>query len=373
MIDAIRQYCATDKEIHDLLISGKQKLTETKLLELARDRGIFYSANSPREELVLLIATLAHDYHDIVGIIDQRDYQKRAEKTTSVELATAINIEDINEIVEKYKADVVGTEKVTHHKKGQDGFVMNVGYDEYDYSKTTLIQRQRRDAEIEFVVKDGGVVIRMPSTEKAKHVVDDLRRRVEQKTLKPVAVQKIELSQIENSEKRTSFFTSLISSIPGFTLETVINLKVTSGFSNENSDDFDLDDEDEDEHITARDEMLAVVHSVALNGMNLVASKQYQELQKGGFYITSITWRSKQSASPYNMIQFDASFEEPKEGTGFKYSVRISQLQKRGIGYSKTFKAVEDERFKAELFKLIESTSRSILDKLVADQESEDD
>lgn len=79
------------------------------------------------------------------------------------------------------------------------------------------------------------------------------------------------------------------------------------------------------------------------------------------------------NTSPYNMIQFDASFEEPKEGTGFKYSVRISPLQKRGIGYSKTFKAVEDERFKAELFKLIESASRSILDKLIDDQESEGD
>lgn len=369
MIDALRQYCATDKEIHDLLISGKQKITETKLLELARDRGIFYSIKSPRDELVLLISTLPHDYHDIIGIIDQREYNKRAEKTTSVELTTTIDIEDINEIVEKYKADVVGTEKVTHHKKGQDGFVMNIGYDEYDYSKTTLIQRQRRDAEIEFVVKDGAVVIRMPSTEKAKNVVDDLRKRVEQKTLKAVPFQKIELSQITSSEKRTSFFTSLISKIQGFTLETVINLKVASGTSKEDDEDFDL--EDEDDNTVARDEMLAVVHSVALNGMNLVASKQYQELQDGGFYITSITWRSKQNMPPYNMIQFDASFDDPKEGTGFKYSVRVAELQKRGIGYSKNFKSVEDERFKAELFKLIESTSRSILDELLNNEDPE--
>lgn len=371
MIDALRQYCATDKEIHDLLISGKQKLTETKLLELARDRGIFYSFKSPREELVLFIATLPHDYHDIIGIIDQREYNKRGEKTTSVELITKIDIEDINEIVEKYKSDVVGTEKITHHKKGQDGFVMNIGYDEYDYSKTTLIQRQRRDAEIEFIVKEGGVIIRMPATEKAKHVVDDLRKRVEQKTLREVPFQKIELSQLTNSAKRTSFFTSLISKIQGFTLETVINLKVASGFSSEEDEDFDLDDEDET--TVARDEMLAIVHSVALNGMNLVASKQYQELQEGGFYITSITWRSKQNISPYSMIQFDASFDNPKEGTGFKYSVRMAELQKRGAGYSKLFKSVEDERFKAELFKLIESTSRSILDELINDEDSEDE
>ena len=38
------QYCATDKEIYDALMSAKQKINEKVLLELAKDRGIFYSA-----------------------------------------------------------------------------------------------------------------------------------------------------------------------------------------------------------------------------------------------------------------------------------------------------------------------------------------
>ena len=361
-----QQYCATDKEVHDLLISGKQKLTEGVLLELARDRGIFFSAKTPRENLVLQIALLPHDYYDIVGIIEHRDHNKRAEKTTSVGLSTSMVVDDIKAIVEKYRDDAIGTEKVTYHKKGNDGFVMHVVYDEYDYSKTTLIQRQRRDAEIEFVTKDGVITIRMPATEKAKTVVEDLRKRIEQVKLASVPTQRIELSGIKKSEHRTAFFTSLISKMPGYVLQTVINLKVASGDNGE-SDFTDLDEDDEQ---AVKQEMLAVVHSVALNGMNLVESKQYQDLRAGGFYITSLTWRSKQIAEPFSMIQFDASFEDPIQMSGFKYGVRVALRQKNGE-YAKNFKVVEDEKLKAQLFELIENTSRTVLNRILLETETD--
>jgi hypothetical protein len=48
MIKNTLQYCATDKEIHDALMSAKQKIGEKVLLELAKDRGIFYSAKDTR-------------------------------------------------------------------------------------------------------------------------------------------------------------------------------------------------------------------------------------------------------------------------------------------------------------------------------------
>jgi len=366
MSDLLKQYCATDKEVHDLLISGKQKLTEGLLLELARDRGIFYSARTPRDNLVMQVALLPHDYYNVVGIIKLRDHNKRGEKTTSLGLSAELSVDDIKELVEKYRDEVVGTEKVTYYKKGTNGFVMHVVYDEYDYSKTTLIQRQRRDAEIEFVAKDGGVTIRMPATEKAKAVVEDLRKRIEKVQLAPVPVQQIELSGIKDPARRTEFFTSLISRIPGYSLQTVINLKVASG-AKDQDDGTDLD---EDEESAIKQEMLGVVHSVALNGMNLVESEQYQDLRAGGFFITSLTWRSKAIVEPFSMIQFDASFEDPVQGTGFKYGVRIANRQKNG-DYAKNFKTVEDEKLKADLFEAIESTSRIILSELVTESSNE--
>lgn len=356
MNDKLQQYYATDKEIYDLLMSGKQKLTESVLFELARDRGIFYSPKDTRADLVGAIAALPHDYLDVVGVIERRDHAKRGEKTTSVTLGVDLSIDEIKSVALAYQAESTASEKVTAHQRGVGGYSLNVEYDEYDYSRTRLIQRQRKEANIEFVKKDGATVIRMPATEKARLVVDNLVEKVEGIRKSAVMAQHISLVDIDDPEDRTFFFTSLISGIQGYDLDTVINLKVASGTSD---DDGDIDD-DEDEEI--KQEMLAVVHSVSMQGSNLVASPQYQQLKQGGFYITAITWRAKENISPYDMIQFDASFENGTEGTGFKYGVRRSSRLKNGE-YAKQFRAV-DEGDRAQLFELLESAARSVLAEL---------
>jgi len=52
MRDPGQLYFATNKEIHDLLYSAKQKVTEGTLHELLRDRGIFCSPQESRDALV---------------------------------------------------------------------------------------------------------------------------------------------------------------------------------------------------------------------------------------------------------------------------------------------------------------------------------
>ncbi|MBT2746218.1 MULTISPECIES: hypothetical protein [unclassified Lysobacter] len=360
MNDKLQQYCATDKEIYDLLMSGKQKLTESVLFELARDRGIFYSPKATRSDLVEAISSLPHDYLDVIGIIERRDHAKRGEKTTSVTLPVDLTMDEIKSVALAYQAEAKTSEKVRAQQKGADGYSLNIEYDEYDYSRTRLIQRQRKEAGIEFVKKAGATVIRMPATDKARLVVDSLVRKVEEIRKAEVPAQQITLQGLDSPDDRTSFFTSLISGIKGYDLDTVINLKVASG-GGDSDEGGDLD-EDEDEDI--KQEMLAVVHSVSMQGSNLVASTQYQQLKQGGFYITSITWRAKESASPYDMIQFDASFENGVDGTGFKYGVKRSARLKSG-DYAKHFRPVE-EGDRAELFELLESAARSVLAKLHA-------
>jgi len=365
MSERFQQYCATDKEIHDLLMSGKQKLTESVFHELARDRGIFYSPKTNRDGLIDRLALLPHDFHDIAGVIERRDHAKRGEKTTSVTLNIDLSIDEIKEIIQAYQVEVQKSEKIRSHQKGTDEVVMNVEYDEFDYSRTRLIQRQRKDAKIEFQSKDGITTIRMPATEKAKAVVANLRDKLESQKKISIPAQEIELIGLGTSEERTSFFTLLIANIPGYSLQTVTNLKVASGFSAQDDQSTDIDEDDDE---TAKHEMLAVVHSVAIHGENLVASKQYQQLQKGGFFITAITWRSKQQQSPHDLIQFDASFDDGVAGTGFKYGVRYASLMQNGE-YSKNFKAVE-EFSKPALFELIEKTARGILATLIKESNS---
>ncbi|MDP5009057.1 MAG: hypothetical protein NWQ13_08780, partial [Glaciimonas sp.] len=94
-------------------------------------------------------------------------------------------------------------------------------------------------------------------------------------------------------------------------------MKVEPIKKNPNDDEFDLEDDQNKEE--AKQEALALIKNVALKGEGLLASEEYQSLQKKGFFITSIIWRSKQSSIPYPIVEFEAAFEEPDVGKGFKY------------------------------------------------------
>src|SRR5699024_272257 len=149
------------------------------LNELAKDRGIFYSPKSSRNDLIEEISIWTHDYNDITGLIEKRDYKKRNEKMTSVILPIELTVEEMKDIVKDYKKDVQKQEKVTSHQKGHDGIAINTEYDEYDYSKTRLIQRQRKDANIHIESKKGQTIIRMPASEKALNIVEGFKNKVE--------------------------------------------------------------------------------------------------------------------------------------------------------------------------------------------------
>ena len=106
--------------------------------------------------------------------------------------------------------------------------------------------------------------------------------------------------------------------------------------------------------------MLAVVDDVALHGQSLLASPEYQNLRTKGFYITAITWVSAQTESPYNRVEFDAGFEEPKEGREFRYNVR--GLYRRNVkgDLTKTLRPLTDGH-KQAIFPILEQTARKVL------------
>lgn len=361
MSELLNQYYATDKDIFDLLMSGKQRLTETVLRELARDRGIFYSPFDTREDLVERLSMLPHDFNDVVSLMHRREHSRRGEKTTSVTLEAELSIDEIKDVVAEYQADVGATEKVTSHKKGADGFVVNVQYDEIDYSRTKLIQRQRHDAGIEFVREGGKTLVRLPATEKAQRVVATLKDKIEGKRRTVIPQEIIELTSIRDPEDRTSFFTKLISGLSGYRLRDVTSLRVSAGKSEEPEEDVELEDERD---MAAEQEMLAFVRSMALSGQNLVASPEYQQLRASGFFITSITWSAEQTDSPQDLIVFHAAFDDGERGTGFKYAVKGVHRFQEGQ-HIKTIRQVEDHA-KEVLLSLLEVTARSIFAELRA-------
>lgn len=358
MIKTTLQYCATDKEIFDALMSAKQKINEKVLLELAKDRGIFYSPRDTREELISTISSLPHDFHDLNTLLEQREHQGRQEKLTSVTLPVALTIEEIKEVIKEYTAESPPDERVTHHGKGNDQVVVNVKYSDVDYGKTRLVQRTPKEAGIEFHVEAGKTVIRMPSNDRIKGIFGKLKDKLDSKKKTEIPTLRIEIGEFQSAAIRTEFFTSLISNLVGFKLDNVTSVKVEKlkSFQQE-EDELDLDDDQDTEE--AKQEALALVKKVALKGETLLASEEYQSLSKKGFFITSIIWRSKLLTPTYPLVEFEAAFEEPELGKGFKYFVRGSYnvVDKQ---YTKTVRPVDLED-KEKYLSLIEDTAASTI------------
>lgn len=357
MSEQLNQFYATDKDIFDLLASAKQKLTEGVLRELARNRGIFYSPRETREDLVDALSLLPHTLNELLDLMDRRETSRRNEKTTSITLDADIPLDELKAVVQEYQEEVGATEKVDSHKKGTNAFVMNLEYDDIDYSRTRLIQRQRQDATIEFTQQDGKTVVRLPASEKSKRVVENLTGRIESRRKATVAREAIELDADFTAEERTTFFTRLMSELPGHKLTGVTNLRICPSRPTDDADG--QTDLDEDERAEAEREMLVVVRSMALSGENLIASAEYQGLRSRGFFITSITWKAAQTSIPYDISHLHAEFDDGENGKGFKYSVKGAFRFQEGF-YTKTVRPVDDTE-REKLWLLIEGNARRVL------------
>jgi hypothetical protein len=279
-------------------------------------------------------------------------------------LNTELSPEELKEIVGEYqKAEV--QEVVRAHKKSESEFVINTTYSEFDYSKTRLLQRQDRDAELVFTKVGGRTEVRIPATDRARAMVDKLRVLIETHKKAAIQLEEIELTGLTSAEARTMFFTRLITSLPDFPLMTVSRLRVAHSTAPQEDVDLDMGGDDVDE---AEELMLGVVENVALSGDNLVASEMYQELKDKGFFITSITWRAKQSVHPYAIIECDADFEDRQAGKKFRYSIHGALKFKNGV-YTKNIRPVSEAE-KATLLALIERTARVVLAQLLAEAAS---
>ncbi|WP_186083894.1 hypothetical protein [Burkholderia gladioli] len=360
MIKNTLQYCATDKEIYDALMSAKQKVGEKVLLDLAKDRGIFYSAKDSREDLISAISLLPHDYHDLNTLLEQREHSGRQEKLTSVTFPEALTIEEIKEVLKEYTAESPPDERVTHHAKGGDQVVATVKYSDIDYGKTRLIQRTPKEAGIEFHIENAKTVIRMPANDRIKGVFGKLKDKLDARRKAEIQAIRIELGEFESPALRTEFFTTLISDLKDFSLKNVTSVKVERLKQEPEEGELDLEDDQDAEE--AKQEALALVKKVALKGETLLASEEYQSLAKKGFFITSIIWRSMLAKPPHPMIEFEAAFEEPLLGIGFKYFVRgaYKMIDKQ---YTKTIRPVDSED-KENYLTIIEDTAANVINLL---------
>lgn len=352
-----QQTCATDKEIFDVLMGAKQRFPETALLDIAKQRGIFYSGRDNRESLASNISLLPHGLRNLLALMEHREVASRSERLMHICLPEELDIDRIKEIALQYQADAPPGEKVECVPQGKNGFNVSVHYTEIDYSKTRLIQRKEKEAEIEFIVEGGKTTIRMPANDKASAIALELKERLDQGRSTKIQIAAVELSDLADPQQRSEFFTLLISSMTGFGLKTVTSLRVQKKKKPLADDPVNL--EDDDEHAAEERELEGIVESVALRGKRLHTSTEYQEFRERGFYISAITWRAEQELAPHYLVEFEAGFDDPETCNVFRYKVR-GVAHKNKDKHVKTMKSPELSD-RVTWLGLIESTAHTVL------------
>lgn len=361
----LNQLFATDREIYDLIMSSPKRMSEGVILELISDRRIFASFSESRKDLAGFIASLQHDYYDVAGLIQKGEHGRRGERTTSIEIDTELTGAEVKDAVASYQKEVGTVENIVMAPNAGARMRVNVEYEEIDYSRTRLIQRQRRQADIEFTVADGKTLIRFPATEKAREVVESLKDAVESSRKSTFAKEEISLGSLNSPALRNDFFMSLIRSFNGYRLRYVSDAKVARWEDKDTDSEAQAGEEEKNE--STRD-IVSVVNSVTMRGVNIVLTPEYRRLLEQGFFLTAITWRAEQESSPRDLVQFEVIFDDGVAGTGFRYSVRHAPLRSSGR-HATTFQAVQDTRRPA-LFQLIEDGARSVLKRLISSSET---
>jgi hypothetical protein len=369
MLERVLVHCPNDKEVYDLLMGSKKAITQRVLLDFAASRGIFYSPRNDRDQLIDVISVLPLTFSELQHFIGHREGAGRGDKTTSITLGAELTIEDMKEACKMYAQERDADEKATQRQEGVNRCVLSVEYIDLDFSKTTLLQRKFKEAEIELVVAENETMIRMPATEKGRKIVNELIEHLE--TVKKVKIQErtIDLSRFSSAMK-TQFFTQLSSSLEGYKHYDVSHVNIEREIVTESQSLTGVDEGDdeiqvvEDETAEIKETMISAVHQAALRGQSLLYTPEYQALLNKGFYLSSIVWQSTRLDPPQDLYEFDAGFEDPKAGIGLKYNVR-GMRKNRGVNsYNKTWRAITEKRERSPLLALIENAAKAVASEL---------
>ncbi|MCJ2038808.1 hypothetical protein MKK55_07540 [Methylobacterium sp. J-059] len=307
------------------------------------------------------MASLPHDFHDVAGLIQKGEYVRNSDRTAFIDIDLALTSAEIKSAIEAYQNSVGLSEKVSTPISTASRVNMNLEYDEIDYSRTRLIQRQKKHADFVFDTSDAITRVRFPATDKARNVLEEIKNFISAARRADIPIDALTVSDLTSEADRTAFFMNILSNMPGYRVRTITDVRVAKWNEDPSELGFD-DDNDDQETEAARASMLSVVNSVSMRGQNLTLTEEYKNLLTNGFFLTSITWRADQFADPRDLVQFEISFEDGIQGTNFRYAVRYSP-RREGGDHGKTMLTVPELR-KIGLLKLIEETARGELKKI---------
>lgn len=277
----------TEKDIYDALMSSKRTMTMSLLLELARDKGILLSSEDSREDIIKYLSSLVYDYYDLNVLIEHITPAHKKEKSKVTKINTEIDDSQLKAITKNIN-DGNTTIQVTTTPDNPNKTVLDVEYDELDFSKTRLRQKIRKKSTIEITKDNGKSIISKPSNDKVDQIMQSILSGIKQKTSEKINEDKINLYGWSHSQK-IEYFTTLIDSIDECKMFDVIKVSVNH--------------EDNPE---AEEDVLNMITNASFKGKGLLSTPEYQKLKDDGYFITSIIWKSEELKKNGNYIEFEA-------------------------------------------------------------------
>ena len=309
-------YYPDDKDIYDFLDS--QTRSNEPMYGFLRSINIFSSKLANKEHLQKYISLLYLDWESANKLVDSVNIKETENKVSNYKMKLPVELEIVESAVNTVKEDRCERNREVYNiRKIDDEIILDVTYIDVDTSKTRVLQKREKDLQIIMSKIDDDWTFRYSNNQRAKTILEDVKKQI----ISDIEIEetpeiKIDISHIKSHEIRVEFFKKMMSEIDGLRLLDVSNIKVDR-LPIENNED--QTDEDEDQDLS--DELEKKLKKVVMYGADLFTVREFQELVRDGFFISSAQWKSQKSSGDPEIIEFSAGFNSSSEGKDFDYKV----------------------------------------------------
>lgn len=359
----LSRYFLDDKDIHDLVSGGG--VSNRFLLEFLRRRGIFLpepDKNWFREDLINEFSRQQFSWNDISEFNREITSADREEKVETCKLTGVVATVDIQALVMdlQTRRSTAKGEQYRFKKQSDSSVAIDVAYTEVDPLLARPFQKREKALDIEVQNINGEVSIRYSSNPRASQIVEVLSGLICQQDPKAIKSQRISFSGLKDPVLRSEFFTQLMDRVSGFRVIDVQDVRVDNRVGNDSEiEDGDAGiDYDAEEKETAAAVVKGLIKKAAFTGVSVLTSEIYNRLREGGYFITSLSWKSLELGSNHE-VEFRAEMSDPVKFDGFKFDVgKITPLNADDelhkisavLTKRKYVKRVEESAFAAKAF-----------------------
>ncbi len=368
-INATSQYYADDKDIFDLLFYGvKQgKFTTTKLLHMARRRGVFLSPLDSLEDVARAISLLGFNYEQLDYLLSLTEIRGKDDRVASTKFRTDASLDAMVENINSVKKNLLesqSSQNLSVSRTDGERIVVQLKYFKHDHSKTRLAQKQEHDAEIVIEKSTDGYNIRYKAEDEARELVDKIARN-----LGISDREKVSLSQLPSAEARSKFFLRMLTDgIDGYEPVSVTAVHLCR-----------MPDTENRSSATARKKMNTSVEKklrrransllenqgnvkkLALQGEDLLNSDEYKAATKKQLYINRLVWVARPQKGIGYDIAVEADFPETGEHGELRYSIKWVTDTKSSSGEKKRRRSTTTGGRREGLFQLLADGARRAL------------